>query len=187
MPASRLIFIAGPNGAGKSTFYETFLRVVGLPFINADQITAALGISNQEAATAADAARTELLAGQKSFITETVFSDPVGAKLGFLRSATKAGYDVHLIYIGIASPLLSEGRVMQRVADGGHDVPPDRLERRFRQSLQNLRAALEFVPDVSVFDNSSDVNPFQRVLSVRGGKRVFIADPMPRWAGALIH
>ena len=187
MPGPRLIFLAGPNGAGKSTFYKTFLKATGQPFINADQITAALGISNAEAASAADAARAEMLAGRKSFITETVFSDPVGAKLGFLRSATEAGYDVHLIYVGIASPLLSEGRVMQRVAGGGHDVPPDRLERRYRQSLQNLRSALEFVPDVSVYDNTSDVNPFQLVLSVRRGKRVFVADPMPRWARSLIH
>lgn len=182
MPALRLIFLAGPNGAGKSTFYETFLKATGLPFINADQITAALGISNEEASAAADAARAELLAGQKSFITETVFSDPVGAKLGLLRDAAKGGYDVHLIYIGIASPLLSEGRVMQRVAEGGHDVPPDRLARRYRQSLQNLRSAMAFVPDVTVYDNTSDVNPYQLVLSVRQGKRVFVANPMPRWA-----
>ncbi len=128
-----------------------------------------------------------MLAGQKSFITETVFSDPVGAKLGFLRDAAKVGYDVHLIYVGIASPLLSEGRVMQRVAEGGHDVPPDRLERRFRQSRQNLRSALEFVPDVSVYDNTSDVNPFQLVLSVRHRKRVFVANPIPRWARSLFH
>ena len=187
MSVPRLIFLAGPNGAGKSTFYEAFLRTTGLPFINVDQITAALGISNEEAAKTADAARAELLAGRKSFITESVFSDPVGAKLGFLGDATKAGYEVHLIYIGIASPLLSEGRVVQRVAEGGHDVPSDRLERRFRQSLQNLCSALEFVPDVSVFDNTSDVNPFQLVLSLRRRKRVFFADPMPRWARTLIH
>jgi len=186
MPAPRLIFLAGPNGAGKSTFYETFLKATGLPFINADQITVALGISNEEAASAADAARAEMVAGRQSFITETVFSDPVGAKLGFLRDAVNAGYDGHLIYVGIASPLLSEGRVMQRVAHGGHDVPPERLERGYRQSLQNLRSALEFVPDVSVYDNTSDVNPFQLVLSVRNKKRVFVAEPIPRWARSLI-
>jgi predicted ABC-type ATPase len=181
-----LIFLAGPNGAGKSTFYEAFLRETGLPFVNADQITAALGISNEEAAKAADAVRAGLLAGHKSFITETVFSDPVGAKLSFLRDATKAGYDVHLIYVGIASPLLSQGRVMQRVAQGGHDVPPDRLERRFQQSLQNLRAAMDFVPNLSVFDNTSDVDPYRLVLAVRGGTRVFSADPMPGWAQLLM-
>lgn len=187
MPVPRLIFLAGPNGAGKSTFHEAFLRTTGLPFINADQITAALGVSNEEARKAADAARAEMLNGRKSFITETVFSDPVGSKLAFLREAIAVGYEVHLVYIGIASPLLSEARVMQRVAGGGHDVPPDRLERRYRQSLRNLRAALDFVPDVSVFDNSSDSDPFQLVLSLRRGKRVLAADPMPRWARPLIR
>jgi len=186
MPAPRLIFLAGPNGAGKSTFYELFLQETGLEFINADRITAALGISNEEAAAAADAARVEKLEAQRSFITETVFSDPGGAKLGFLRDAIKAGYDVHLMFIGLASPLLLEGRVAQRVASGGHDVPPDRLERRFSQSLENLRTALTFVPDVSVFDNTSDTNPFQLVLAVRRGQRRFVAESVPRWLRPVI-
>lgn len=186
MAAPRLIFLAGPNGAGKSTFYELYLRDTGLDFINADHITAALGISNEEAAAAADAARVEMLAAQKSFITETVFSDPVGAKLSFLRDAIAAGYDAHLIFVGLASPLLSEGRVSQRVAKGGHDVPPERLERRFRQSLENLRAAVAFVPDVSVFDNTSCEAPYQLVLTIRQRQRVFVATPIPRWLRKVI-
>jgi hypothetical protein len=59
MAAPRLIFVAGPNGAGKTTFYETFLRGSGLPFVNADRIAAALGVSSPEAAQLADAARVQ--------------------------------------------------------------------------------------------------------------------------------
>lgn len=186
MPPPRVIFLAGPNGAGKSTFYESYLKETGLEFINADRIKAALGISNEEAAAAADAARIEMLAARKSFITETVFSDPVGAKLGLLRDAVAAGYEVHLIFIGLASPLLSEGRVSQRVAQGGHDVPPDRLERTVRQSLENLRAAVAFVPDVSVYDNTSNENPFQLLLAIRRGQRAFVAKSIPRWLRRVI-
>src|SRR5580700_6469118 len=141
---ARLLFLAGPNGAGKTTFFEAFLRGSGLPFVNADRIGAALGISDTEAAAAADAARRQLLAEGMSFITETVFSDPVGAKLQFLRDAIAADYRVTLHFIGISSAQLSGARVSQRVRTGGHDVPPERLERRFRQSLENLRQALEF-------------------------------------------
>lgn len=181
----RLIFLAGPNGAGKSTFFETFLKDNGLPFVNADRIAAALGISAVEAVAAAGAARTQLLANGVSFITETVFSDPVGAKLQFLREAIAAGYRVTLYFIGVSSVQLSGARVSQRVRAGGHDVPPERLERRFQQSLENLRQALKFVPEVHVFDNSSAENPFRLVLSVRGGGTEFAADPVPSWLGTI--
>lgn len=177
----RLIFLAGPNGAGKSTFFEIFLKDTGLPFVNADRIGAALGISDAEAAAAADAARVHLLAEGLSFITETVFSDPVGAKLQFLRDAIAAGYRVTVYFIGISSAQLSGARVAQRVRSGGHDVPPERLERRFRQSLENLRQALTFVPEAHVFDNSSSLVPYRLLLSVRESRTEFLADPLPDW------
>jgi predicted ABC-type ATPase len=60
-------------------------------------------------------------------------------------------------------------------------VPPERLERRFHQSLKNLSAALNFVPDISAYDNTSDTDPFQLVLAIRSGKRMLIADRPPAW------
>lgn len=182
----RLVFLAGPNGAGKTTFFETYLKGSGLPFVNADRIGAALGISDLEAAAAADAARAQLRAGKISFITETVFSDPVGAKVQFLRDAIAAGYRVALYFVGISSAQLSEARIAQRVRAGGHDVPPERLERRFRQSLENLRQALRFVPEVQVFDNSSAEIPYQLVLSVRECRTEFLAHPLPDWLRPII-
>lgn len=94
MSAQRLIFLAGPNGAGKTTYYRTFLRASGLLFVNADELSRMLGVPNKEAAKFADEARALLVANGESFITETVFSDPVGAKLDFLRRAIATGYEV---------------------------------------------------------------------------------------------
>jgi len=182
----RLLFLAGPNGAGKSTFYEAFLKDSGLPFVNADRIAAALGVSDSEAAAAADAARKQLLAEGVSFITETVFSDPAGAKLQFLRDAIAAGYRVTLHFIGVSSAQLSGARVTQRVRAGGHDVPPERLERRFQQSLANLRQELEFVPEVHVYDNSSFDIPYRLVLSARAGRTALVAAPLPNWLKPIV-
>lgn len=186
MPAPRLIFLAGPNGAGKTTYYRTFLNQSGLPFVNADELTHKLGIPNTEAAKFAEGAREALLSSDDSFITETVFSDPVGAKLDFLRRALAAGYDVQLHFIGISDAGLSEVRVMQRVAQGGHDVPSDRLERRFHQSLQNLAAAIKFVPDVRVFDNSDTDHIYRLVLRIERGKTTFRAQPFPKWLAKIV-
>lgn len=180
MSATRLIFLAGPNGAGKSTFYEQFLAHLGLPFVNADRITAKLDISNAEAAAAADRIRDELLKADISFVTETVFSDAVGAKLRFLRDALAAGYEVSLIYIGLDSVELSAARVASRVQEGGHDVPPDRLARRFGQSIRNLGAALQFVPAVYVYDNSARDEPYRLVMESVAG-RTKLHPPLPGW------
>lgn len=173
--------LAGPNGAGKSTYYRTFLSSSGLPYINADELVARLGVPVEEAATFADRVREELLAAGESFITETVFSDPVGAKLDFLRKAIAAGYQVELHFVGISGAELSQVRVAVRVAQGGHDVPTERLARRYEQSLKNLAAALAFVPDVRVLDNSSPEHPFRLVLRVADGRVVERPAPTPDW------
>ena len=180
MSAPILVVLAGPNGAGKSTFYRAFLRGSDVQYLNADDIAAKLGLSIVDSARAADALRAELLKTGESFITETVFSDQVGAKLQFMRDAIAKGYSITLIYIGLAGPDLSEARVVQRVAEGGHDVPSERLPRRYMQSLLNLRAALEFVPKVRVYDNSSDEEPF-RLVYERDGSSTHAVDPLPGW------
>lgn len=181
MSAPRLVVLAGPNGAGKSTFYRSQLQDAALPFVNADEFAGRIGVSTTEAATVADRVRSEWIGQRTSFITETVFSDPVGAKLKFLHDAVDAGYRVTLVFIGLASVELSEARVIGRVAEGGHDVPSERLPRRYQQSLLNLKEALKFVPEVLVYDNSSAQSPFELVLHVVNGKTVARADPLPAW------
>jgi predicted ABC-type ATPase len=161
------------------------LSTSGLQFVNADELTRKLGVPNAEAAAFADGAREALLTTGESFITETVFSDPVGAKLDFLRRAVAAGYEVQLHFIGISDAGLSEVRVMQRVAQGGHDVPSDRLVRRYLQSLKNLAECLAFVSEVRVFDNSEIDRPFRCVLRAIRGQITFRAQPFPEWLAAV--
>ena len=107
----QLVVLAGPNGAGKTTFYDVFLSASALPFLNADLFAAETGVDSVEAARILDAMRTKMIEDRIGFITETVFSDPYGAKLDMLRQAIAAGYDVTLVYIGLASPALSARRV----------------------------------------------------------------------------
>jgi predicted ABC-type ATPase len=181
----QLVVLAGPNGAGKSTFYETFLGKVRLPFLNADLVEARTGIPSFEAARILDAMRDEWIARRAGFITETVFSDPVDAKLAMLGKAVDAGYDVTLVYIGI-EPALCPLRIDQRVAAGGHDVPRDRIASRFTRSLENLRVAIRFVPVVKVYDNSAVDEPYLLVLRFEHGRRTYRAPGrLPRWAGQL--
>jgi len=177
----QLIFLAGPNGAGKSTFYEEHLAPLGFAFLNADDFQNASGVTDREAQAFMDGARQSYLESGQSFVTETVFSDPQGAKLKFLRDALDRGYEVHLIYIGLDSPAACDARVVTRVLAGGHDVPADRIPRRFTQSLQNLKAAIAFVPNVTVWDNSGRPEDRHIVLKVTSGKVGWRQKILPDW------
>lgn len=187
MNAPRLIVLAGPNGAGKSTFYAAHLQRLGLDFVNADLLVATLGLTVAEGAEAADALRVAYLEERRSFVTETVFSDPAGAKLQFLRDAIASGYEVTLFFIGLAGVALSEARVAHRVAGGGHDVPSEKLARRYAQSLANLAQAMRFVPKVYVFDNSSAATPHRLVLTVDNGVATRAPGAMPDWASKALR
>jgi predicted ABC-type ATPase len=86
-----MVALAGPNGAGKTTFYHAHLRPAGLRFVNVDVLAQEMHFEACAAARVADAVRQELVRQRESFVFETVFSDPVGEKLAFLKSAAQAG------------------------------------------------------------------------------------------------
>ena len=178
-----IVALAGPNGAGKSTFYHAHLRLAGLRFVNADVLARALKINPYEAATVADSLRRELVRQGESFVFETVFSDPVGDKLGFLRDAAAAGYTVVLCFIGISGADVSEQRVAMRVTQGGHDVPTEKLESRYPRTMANLTTALLEIPYVWIFDNDDLRTPYRLVAVYERGKLVALHRPIPRWLG----
>jgi predicted ABC-type ATPase len=184
--SSVLLAVTGPNGAGKTTFVETFLHPLGLRVVNPDAIARALfpdapEEAAYEAARVADAVRTDLLRRGVSFCMETVFSDPTGAKLAFLDEARKQGYLVILVFIGLESSELSLARVIQRTAEGGHDVPDEKIASRFPRVLVNLVKALPLVDHAFLFDNSSADEPYRFVAELRAGKIAKRGTARPRW------
>jgi predicted ABC-type ATPase len=181
-----IVAIAGPNGAGKTTFFHSHLRNAGLRFVNADDIARELDVPSYEAAALAEALRCELVRQRESFVFETVFSDPVGAKLAFLANAAAAGYSVVLCFIGIPGPETSEERIAMRVSQGGHDVPSEKLLSRFPRILANLKAAIQTLPMVLVFDNADLATPFRKIAEFQRNKVTFLAKPSPRWLADVV-
>jgi predicted ABC-type ATPase len=181
-----VVAIAGPNGAGKSTFFEAHLKSSGLRFLNADAVARELAVDAYEAARMITALRTELVNQRESFIFETVFSDPVGDKLSFLKNAVQSGYAVVLCFVGIADAGTSEERVSMRVSQGGHDVPTDKLVERFPRTLTNLAAALRELPCVLVFDNDDLKTPFRQVAAYTNGQALHLNEPIPSWFKRLL-
>jgi predicted ABC-type ATPase len=176
-----IVALAGPNGAGKTTFYHAHLQPAGLRFVNSDVLARELDLEPYAAAGVADLLRRELVNQRESFVFETVFSDPVGDKLGFLKEAIAAGYTVVLCFIGVSGPKVSEERVAMRVSQGGHDVPQEKLVARFPRTLANLEAAIRELPHVLIFDNDDLRTPFRRVAVFENGRRVGPKTRVPRW------
>jgi predicted ABC-type ATPase len=182
-----LIALAGPNGAGKTTFYHAHLQPAGLRFVNTDVLAQQLGLDPYIAANVADALRRELVNQRESYVFETVFSDPVGYKLTFLKEAAAAGYTVVLCFIGLSSPTTCEERVAMRVSQGGHDVPADKLQARYPRTIANLRSAIRELPYVLIFDNEDLRTPFRRVAIFEHGQLTFRQDPLPPWLAKLMR
>jgi predicted ABC-type ATPase len=181
-----VVALAGPNGAGKSSFYRAFLKPSGLRFVNADVLANDLKIDAYGAARLADGLRRQLIEERESFIFETVFSDPVGEKLEFLKEAERAGYAVVLFFIGISGSAVSDERVAMRVAKGGHDVPAEKIAERFPRVMRNLQRALAELSNVRVYDNSDLMHPYRLVATRENGQAVELHGPVPEWLGALL-
>lgn len=201
-PAQRplLVMLAGSNGAGKSTFYEAYLASLPLPFVNADRIASEVRSGrlaappqlagrpvDEVAQRMADEQRQACILLRRSFVTETVLSDPHGAKIAMLREARARGFEVWLFFIGIGSPSLSAARVLERVAGRrGHDVPSDRIVARFPRTLANLPVAVSTASVAVLLDNDLVEFPYRFVAHFEEGKIVQRSELAPAWAKGLV-
>ncbi len=181
-----IVAVAGPNGAGKTTFCNVHLRSAALSLINADVLAHELELDAYAAASVANSIRRELVKRRESFIFETVFSDPVGDKVEFLKEAAESGYTVVLCYIGISGPEVSEQRVAMRVSQGGHDVPSEKLQSRFARTIDNLRMAIQKLPHVLIYDNDDLSNPYRQVALFEQGRLMTSKEPLPDWLEPLV-
>jgi predicted ABC-type ATPase len=181
-----IVAVAGPNGAGKTTFFHSYLAASGLRFVNADVLAAELAIDPYQAARLADSLRRALVAQRESFVFETVFSDPVGDRIAFLKQAIEQGYSVILCFIGLSGPDQSIERVAIRVSQGKHDVPEEKLRSRYPRVLANLKSAIQCLPHVWIYDNSDLSFPFRLIARFAKGKVRDIREPLPEWLRPLI-
>ncbi len=91
----------------------------------------------------------------KSFILET--TGGAHRILTLVKEARQLyGYNVCSFHPYVLRPELSVARVQKRVANGGHDVPKDKILMRYDRSLKNLPQILSDVDIGIVMDNSGN-------------------------------
>lgn len=172
MSHPNLYIIAGPNGAGKTTASYTVLPKIlqCKEFVNADEIARGLSPFNPES-VAIQAGRLmlerirELLQKNESFSIETTLS--TRSYIHLVEKAHRQGYEVTLLYFWLKSPGQAIERVAERVAKGGHDIPPNVIVRRYREGLVNLFNLYMPVVDTWLLINNGEM---PRTIIATGGK-----------------
>lgn len=72
-----------------------------------------------------------------------------------IAEAKEKGYRVTLLFFWLQNIELAKERVKTRVSEGGHNIEPDVIERRYIKGIKNLfDIYLPFVDGVFIFDNS---------------------------------
>ena len=190
MAASRQLWVlSGGNGAGKTTFYNLYLPKYSIKFVNADLIAKDIDPENPEgisylAAAVAAKIRVDLISQGVSFCFETVFSHE--SKIDLIAQAKANGYKITLVFIHLFDSSLNEARVKQRVSEGGHSVPIEKIHSRIPRTMKYIKTALTIVDEARILDNSSRDNPFQQILMMKAGRYSVKKDPLPKWAGNLL-
>jgi len=156
------------------------------PSAEADTLAEAFRLDAYAAAAEVARLRDRLIEERRSFITESVFSDPVGDKLSFLKEVERSGYTVALFFIGIENPEVSDQRVAMRVLKGGHDVPADKIIERYPRVMNNLKHALKELSNVRVYDNSDLKTPYRLVAVRENGLGIELHEPTPEWLRVLL-
>ena len=135
-----MYIISGCNGAGKTTASYTMLpeMLECSEFVNSDEFAKGLSPFQPEKASI-QAGRymimkvRYLLKRQLDFGIETTLA--TRSLLKTVRLAQQAGYTVTLLYFWLNSPELAIERVAARVATGGHNIPEERIRRRYVTGL----------------------------------------------------
>ncbi len=151
---------AGVNGAGKSTLYNTEsldINIKDTVRINTDEIVRKIGNwkndSDQiKAAKIAINLRNNCFQCGKSFNEETILTGKTILKN--IDKAKEQGYELQLFYVGLNSSDIAKERVKNRVEKGGHNIENDVIEKRYYESLKNLKKIISKFDKVYLYDNS---------------------------------
>ena len=158
--SKNLYIIAGCNGAGKTTASFTILPDIldCREFVNTDEI--AKGISPFQPEKVSIEAGKIMLNRIKYLLDENIsfaFETTLASKSykNTILKAQATGYNVTLLFFWLQTVELAKQRVQKRVAEGGHNIDSEVIERRYFSGIQNLfDIYLPIIDTVLIYDNS---------------------------------
>lgn len=135
-------------------------------------------VNSYFASVISDLIRSALLEQGTSLTCETVMSSP--DKVALLETAQSKGYRTYLYYIATESPRLNIDRVRNRVRQGGHPVPEEKIITRYARSLGLLSEAIKHSNRAYIFDNSGESHLW--IAEITNGMHLeFRSNDIPQW------
>ena len=119
------------------------------------------------AAFIADFLRFNMLNIVRQFTIETVMSD--------VRNR------IYLYFVSTQDVEINIGRVAQRVQLGGHDVPREKIIRRYTKSLENVYDCLKLCDRAYFFDNSAAQWRMLAEYDAESGSLSVLKESVPEW------
>ena len=109
----------------------------------------------------------DLLLANENFAFETTLASRTFASL--INRAKALDYEVTLLFFWLSSKELAANRVKTRVAEGGHNIPVDVIERRYDRGLLNFfELYLPLVNNWMFVDNSG--KPYREIGQSMNGE-----------------
>ena len=106
-----------------------------------------------------------------------------------MLEAAQKGIQVQIFYCGLSSVDLHIDRVRERVSNGGHDIPEEKIRERYISSIHNMMTLLPICYQVDVSDNSTPMThnkpSIKKLFRVKAGKIKIFEHDMPTWAKPL--
>lgn len=165
--------IGGVNGTGKSSLTGILrCETDGLGIIIDVNNWHGSPISNDEAVRLIDSCIEKGIC----FTQETTLSGHKTAHTA--KKALENGYHVRLYYIGLNTAEESLQRIQNRVANGGHDIPPEDVFKRFASRFSDVAAILPYCHEAKFYDNH---NGFAPVAQYKNGEFSFMGNDQPKW------
>lgn len=191
---ANLYVIAGHNGAGKSTHSRSLLpdSARQLPIFDGDIV---YGEALREAFARLKVAKfaqreamevvvdvfekkvREALVSGSDFAYEGHFSQAGAWKP--LQEFKNAGYGLEMVFLGLQSVELSQGRVEKRAQQGGHYVNAQAVRENYFGNLDYLNLNLGFFNRLSIYDTSQHLP--RQLYVVEKGLVTHRADQVPEW------
>lgn len=174
---------AGVNGAGKTSIYKSIYYDENRDEkrINTDEMVARLGSwedKNLQIQCGKEAVKLikEYISKGISFNQETTLC---GKSISRNIIKTKEqGFYITMNYIGVETPEIAEARVKNRVENGGHGIPSDTINRRYYESIKNLKEIIAVCNEVNIYDNTEI---FKEVAFFSDGKLIWKELNTPKW------
>jgi predicted ABC-type ATPase len=177
----KYVLLAGVNGAGKSTLFSLIPSLSEIQKINLDDTVRTIGDwrdtkAVMKAGKLVVYSINDYFANGISFSQETTLCGK--SIIRNIQKAKALGYNVEMHYVGLNSAEIAKQRVENRVLHGGHGIAEKDIERRYVETLDNLKKVLPQCDLAAIYDNTEG---FRRFAIYKDGKCAVLSSRVPEW------